>query len=82
MITCTRDLEPGECVSEAIAASTVTVDNRCYPSADAARVPQDSMTEVSFTTADYIAWLAGLKSRVEQARQRAALSVNRELVSL
>ncbi|MGF6998283.1 PDDEXK nuclease domain-containing protein [Paraburkholderia sp. GAS32] len=40
------------------------------------------MTEVSFTTADYIAWLTGLKSRVEQARQRAALSVNRELVSL
>lgn len=40
------------------------------------------MTEVSFTTADYTAWLTGLKSRVEQARQRAALSVNRELVSL
>jgi hypothetical protein len=40
------------------------------------------MTEVSFTTADYIAWVAGLKSCVEQARQRAALSVNRELVSL
>jgi hypothetical protein len=81
-ITCTRDLEPGECVLEAITASTVTVDNRCNLSAVAARVPQDSMTEVSFTTADYIAWLAGLKSRVEQARQRAALSVNRELVSL
>jgi predicted nuclease of restriction endonuclease-like (RecB) superfamily len=40
------------------------------------------MTELSFNTAEYIAWLTGLKSRVEQARQRAALSVNRELVSL
>ncbi|WP_144147174.1 YhcG family protein [Paraburkholderia sp. BCC1884] len=40
------------------------------------------MTEVSFTSADYLAWLAGLKSRVEQARQRAAVAVNRELVSL
>jgi hypothetical protein len=40
------------------------------------------MTKVSFNTTDYIAWLAGPKSRVEQARQSAALSVNRELVSL
>jgi hypothetical protein len=40
------------------------------------------MTEVSFTTAEYIAWLTGLKSRVEQARQRAVLSINWELVSL
>jgi hypothetical protein len=40
------------------------------------------MTKVSFITTDYIAWLAGPKSRVEQARQSAALSVNRELVSL
>jgi hypothetical protein len=40
-ITRTRDLELGECVLEAIAASTVTVDNRCNPSAVAARVPQD-----------------------------------------
>ncbi len=40
------------------------------------------MTEVSFTAADYSAWLSDLKARVEHARQRAALSVNRELVSL
>jgi predicted nuclease of restriction endonuclease-like (RecB) superfamily len=40
------------------------------------------MTELSPTSPDYVAWLAELKSRVEQARQRAALSVNRELVSL
>jgi hypothetical protein len=37
---------------------------------------------VSFTVADYNAWLSDLKSSVERARQRAALSVNRELVSL
>jgi hypothetical protein len=39
MITCTRDIEPGKGVLEAIAASTATVDNRCSPSAVAARVP-------------------------------------------
>jgi hypothetical protein len=40
------------------------------------------MTEMSFTTVDHIAWPTGLKSRVEQARQRAVLPVNRELVLL
>jgi len=40
------------------------------------------MTDAFLTTPDYPAWLADLKSRVEQARRRAALSVNRELVSL
>ncbi|EUC20787.1 protein of unknown function DUF1016 [Burkholderia sp. BT03] len=40
------------------------------------------MTEMSFDVGDYNAWLTGLKSRVEQARQRAVLSVNRELISL
>ena len=40
------------------------------------------MTDDFLTTPDYPAWLADLKSRVEQARRRAALSVNRELVSL
>ncbi|MGY8525657.1 PDDEXK nuclease domain-containing protein [Paracidovorax citrulli] len=36
----------------------------------------------SLPSADYTNWLASLKARVEQARQRAALSVNRELVTL
>jgi len=31
---------------------------------------------------DYRTWLAELKQRVERARQRAAMSVNRELVTL
>jgi len=34
------------------------------------------------SSADYVTWLADLKLRVELARQRAVLSVNRELVSL
>lgn len=40
------------------------------------------MTDLSPTTPDYVGWLADLKTRVERARQRAALSVNRELVTL
>lgn len=40
------------------------------------------MTQVLSATPEYVAWLADLKSRVERARQRAALSVNRELMSL
>lgn len=36
----------------------------------------------SLPSADYTNWRAGLKARVQQARQRAALSVNRELVTL
>ena len=36
----------------------------------------------SFIPADYAAWLAGLKDRISSARQRAALSVNQELVRL
>ncbi|RKP43350.1 PDDEXK nuclease domain-containing protein [Trinickia fusca] len=39
------------------------------------------MTEVAISP-DYAAWLAELKTRVEAARQRAALAVNHELVSL
>jgi DUF1016 N-terminal domain len=39
-------------------------------------------TQVLSATPEYVAWLADLKSRVERARQRAALSVNRELISL
>lgn len=31
---------------------------------------------------DYAAWLADLKARIQQAQQRAALSVNRELIDL
>lgn len=40
------------------------------------------MTELIPTSPDYVSWLADLKSRVERARQRAALAVNRELVVL
>ncbi|UDM52081.1 YhcG family protein [Cupriavidus sp. MP-37] len=40
------------------------------------------MANVSPSNADYLSWLADLKTRVEQARRRAALSVNRELVVL
>ncbi len=36
----------------------------------------------SIIPADYAAWLAGLKNRISSARQRAALSVNQELVRL
>lgn len=40
------------------------------------------MPDSNLPTADYAAWLANLKTRVERARQRAALSVNQELVTL
>lgn len=40
------------------------------------------MPDTLLPSADYSAWLADLKIRVEHARQRAALSVNRELVTL
>ncbi len=40
------------------------------------------MTDLSPTAPDYAGWLADLKTRVERARQRAALSVNLELVLL
>lgn len=40
------------------------------------------MTDLLRTSPDYASWLTGLKLRVEQARQRAALSVNRELIAL
>jgi predicted nuclease of restriction endonuclease-like (RecB) superfamily len=36
----------------------------------------------SIIPADYAGWLAGLKDRISSARQRAALSVNQELVRL
>jgi predicted nuclease of restriction endonuclease-like (RecB) superfamily len=42
----------------------------------------DFVTDLSPPLPDYAAWLAALKSRVEQARQRAVLSVNRELTGL
>ena len=38
------------------------------------------MPEIAPLPADYAAWLAELKTRIHQARQRAALAVNRELV--
>jgi hypothetical protein len=61
----------------------VTVDNRCKCAGTAGQYfPQGSMTGMSFDVGDYNAWLTSLKSRVEQARQRAFLSVNRELISL
>jgi hypothetical protein len=60
-----------------------TVDNRCKCADTAGQyIPQGRMTEMSFDVGDYNAWLTGLKSRVEQARQRAVLSVNQELISL
>jgi predicted nuclease of restriction endonuclease-like (RecB) superfamily len=40
------------------------------------------MTDLLRNSPDYASWLTDLKLRVEQARQRAALSVNRELISL
>lgn len=40
------------------------------------------MPDTTLPSPDYTAWLADLKTRVEQARQRALLSVNRELVTL
>lgn len=40
------------------------------------------MPDTTLPTADYTDWLDDLKRRVEQARQRARLSVNRELVGL
>src|ERR1700692_1217330 len=40
------------------------------------------MTEVFVSSPDYAAWLNDLKSKVEQARRRAAFAVNRELVTL
>ena len=40
------------------------------------------MPEIAPLPADYAAWLAELKTRIHQARQRAALAVNRELVLL
>ncbi|HVI88135.1 MAG TPA: PDDEXK nuclease domain-containing protein [Dongiaceae bacterium] len=40
------------------------------------------MPDITPLSADYAAWLADLKTRVERARQRAAVSVNRELVTL
>ncbi|MDF3834086.1 PDDEXK nuclease domain-containing protein [Cupriavidus basilensis] len=40
------------------------------------------MPDATLPSPDYTAWLADLKKRVEQARQRAVLSVNRELVML
>lgn len=40
------------------------------------------MTDLLRSSPDYASWLADLKLRVEQARQRAALSVNRELIAL
>ncbi|CAB3646241.1 hypothetical protein LMG22037_00613 [Paraburkholderia phenoliruptrix] len=40
------------------------------------------MTDLLPNSPDYALWLTSLKLRVEQARQRAALSVNRELIGL
>ncbi|OAM22486.1 hypothetical protein A7P89_04805 [Eikenella corrodens] len=38
--------------------------------------------EMAMMPADYVQWLADIKNRVLTARQRAALAVNAELVSL
>lgn len=38
--------------------------------------------EIAMMPADYVQWLADIKNRVLTARQRAALAVNAELVSL
>ena len=48
------------------------------------RTAKGAITAVSesIIPADYAAWLAGLKDRISSARQRAALSVNQELVRL
>jgi len=53
-------------------------------SADFSTAPAAPDTPVSFATplAGYADWLAELKSRIHSAQQRAALAVNRELVSL
>jgi predicted nuclease of restriction endonuclease-like (RecB) superfamily len=40
------------------------------------------MPDDTLPSADCVAWLADLRTRVERARQRASLSVNRELVTL
>lgn len=40
------------------------------------------MTDISVTPGFYNAWLSNLKERIQSAQQRAALSVNRELVLL
>ena len=40
------------------------------------------MTDLLRNSPDYSSWLTDLKLRVEQARQRAALLVNRELIAL
>lgn len=40
------------------------------------------MTLMENVPGDYSAWLAGLKQRIQAAQQRAAFSVNRELVLL
>jgi predicted nuclease of restriction endonuclease-like (RecB) superfamily len=40
------------------------------------------MTDIIPLPTDYGPWLAGLKTRIHQAQQRAARSVNRELVLL
>jgi hypothetical protein len=41
-----------------------------------------AMTDTTLPAPEYKEWLNELKGRVEQARQRALLSVNRELVGL
>lgn len=40
------------------------------------------MPDIIPLPADYAAWLAELKARIQASRQRASLAVNRELVEL